>query len=166
MNENRESKSVTPALRASDAEREHVAKLVSEAAGEGRLTLAEAEERLEQIYVVKYRGELERFTADLPAGRAAAAAGPRASLATRAAAMPSRLRVHAVVAVVLSLFLIMRFVASGAEFFWPAGPMFLLWGSLAVHASVVARSSRAGDRWVRQRRTPPWTGNDGSEGRT
>ncbi|MPZ81093.1 MAG: DUF1707 domain-containing protein [Actinophytocola sp.] len=171
MNENRESKSATPALRASDAEREHVAKLVSEAAGEGRLTLAEAEERLEQVYVVTYRGELDRFTADLPNGRATAA-GPRSSIATRAAGLPSRLRVHAAVAVVLSVFLIMRFVASGAEFFWPAGPMFLLWGSLAVHASVVARSSRAGDRWVRQRRTPPWTGNtnegsnEGTEGRT
>lgn len=136
MNENRESKSVTPALRASDAEREHVAKLVSDAAGEGRLTLAEAEERLARIYVITYRHELDAFTADLPATLPA-----RSRLAV-AADWPARLRVHAAVAVALSVLLVLRFVASGAEFFWPAGPMFLLWGSLAVHASAVGRSRR------------------------
>jgi len=139
MNENRESKSVTPALRASDAEREHVAKLVGEAAGEGRLTLAEAEDRLARIYVATYRHELDGFVTDLPASHPAR---PSTALAARVAHLPVRLRVHAAVAVAMSVMLILRFVASGAEFFWPAGPMFFLWGSLAVHASVVARTNR------------------------
>jgi hypothetical protein len=153
MNENREPSSTgTSAVRASDAEREHVAKLVSEAAGEGRLTLAEAEERLARIYDVRYRGELDRFVADLPAGHA----GPASALA-RGFGAPVRLRVHAVVAVVLSAVLIARFVASGAEFFWPAGPMFLLWGSLAVHAAVVARSTGAGVRFAGRRPPTQWT---------
>jgi DUF1707 SHOCT-like domain len=158
MKENRESaptaSSVTP-VRASDAEREHVANRVSEAAGEGRLTLAEAEERLAQIYVVKYRSELGGFTADLPGGETGRAA---TRVAGRALSIPVRLRIHAVVAVALSILLITRFVASGAEFFWPAGPMFLLWGSLAVHAAVVGRSTRAGDRWAARRPPRQWIG--------
>jgi Domain of unknown function (DUF1707) len=141
MNENRESKSVTPALRASDAEREHVAKLVSEAAGEGRLTLAEAEDRLARIYVATYRHELDGFVTDLPAPRRSPHRN-RPAFAARVAHLPVRLRVHAAVAMAMSVMLILRFVASGAEFFWPAGPMFFLWGSLAVHASVVARANR------------------------
>jgi uncharacterized protein DUF1707 len=155
MNENRESAPDATPVRASDAEREQVASLVSEAAGEGRLTLAEAEERLAQIYVVKYRNELGGFTADLPdAGRDTERTAVRT--AGRGLSIPVRLRVHAAVAVALSVMLIARFVASGAEFFWPAGPMFLLWGSLAVHAAVVGRSSRAGDRWVARRPPRQW----------
>jgi hypothetical protein len=155
MNENRESAPNATPVRASDAEREQVASLVSEAAGEGRLTLAEAEERLAQIYVVKYRGELGGFTADLPAAQAGRGV---AGVAGRGLSIPVRLRIHAAVAVALSILLITRFVASGAEFFWPAGPMFLLWGSLAVHAAVVGRSTRGGDRWAARRPPRQWIG--------
>jgi hypothetical protein len=149
MNEPRESRSGQPPLRASDAERERVAKLVSDAAGEGRLTLAEAEERMDLIYATKFRHELDTFVADLPDG--APRPRPATTPAGRFAVVPRRLRVHATVAVVLSVFLIVRWVASGVPFFWPAGPMFLLFGSLAVHAAVVART-RGGRQWSQ----PPW----------
>ena len=68
-----EHKHTTRSVRASDAERERVAKLVSDAAGEGRLTLEEAEERLELVYATRFRHELDQYVADLPAQATAAA---------------------------------------------------------------------------------------------
>lgn len=146
MNEPSERKRSESPVRASDAERERVAKLVSDAAGEGRLTLAEADERMNLIYATKYRHELDEFVADLPGHRPEPPAPAR-----RFAGMPQRLRVHATVAAVLSVFLIVRWVASGVPFFWPAGPMLLLWGSFFVHAAYLRRG-----REVRQWGPPPW----------
>jgi len=61
---------VDPALRrrVSDAEREHVADILRDAAGEGRLSYTELEERLETLYASKTYGELVPLTADLPNG--------------------------------------------------------------------------------------------------
>ena len=55
-------------LRASDAEREQVAQVLRAAMTEGRLTLAEGEERLGQAYAAAYRDELTPLVADLPGG--------------------------------------------------------------------------------------------------
>jgi hypothetical protein len=63
-------------LRASDADRERVAERLRTAAGHGRITLDELEERLEAVYAAKTYGELVPITADLPA--AADGAGPAA----------------------------------------------------------------------------------------
>ena len=133
MNEQRD---IEKAVRASDTERERIAKLVSAAAGEGRLTIEEADERLERVYTTRFRHELAEFVADLPAGR------PQAPLPDR---FPVPLRVHAAVAVVLSVVLTLRWAAMDVPFFWPAGPMFLLWGSFLLHA----RLTRSGG-------VPPW----------
>ena len=54
--------------RVSDLEREEVADVLREAAGEGRLSYAELEERLETLYGSKTYGELVELTADLPNG--------------------------------------------------------------------------------------------------
>lgn len=54
-------------VRASDAEREQVAVVLRDAMGEGRLTLAEGEERMAAAYAVTYRDELPPLTVDLPA---------------------------------------------------------------------------------------------------
>lgn len=55
-------------LRCSDVDRERVAEALRVAAGDGRLTLSELEDRLEQAYsATTYRG-LQHLTADLPAG--------------------------------------------------------------------------------------------------
>ncbi|MFG1620428.1 DUF1707 domain-containing protein [Kribbella sp. NPDC049227] len=54
--------------RVSDLEREEVADVLRDAAGEGRLSYAELEERLEQLYASKTYGELVEITADLPNG--------------------------------------------------------------------------------------------------
>jgi hypothetical protein len=54
-----------PALRASDADREHTAELLRHAAGEGRLTMEELEERLNTVYDTRTRRELETLVADI-----------------------------------------------------------------------------------------------------
>ena len=54
--------------RVSDLEREDVAEILREAAGEGRLTYTELEDRLEAVYAAKTYGELVELTADLPQG--------------------------------------------------------------------------------------------------
>jgi hypothetical protein len=53
-------------IRASDADREQVAALLRHAIGEGRLTLAEVDERLHSVYAAKTFGELKPIIADLP----------------------------------------------------------------------------------------------------
>jgi len=52
-------------LRASDADRERIVALLAEAAGDGRLTLAEHADRVSKAYQAKTLGELARLTADL-----------------------------------------------------------------------------------------------------
>jgi Domain of unknown function (DUF1707)/Cell wall-active antibiotics response 4TMS YvqF len=53
-------------LRASDADRERVSEVLRQAAGEGRLTLDELDERLGAAYAAKTFAELEPITRDLP----------------------------------------------------------------------------------------------------
>ena len=65
-----ESGSGTPAIRASDAEREAVVARLQTAAGEGRLALEELAERLERALSAVTRDELEVLTGDLPQHRA------------------------------------------------------------------------------------------------
>ena len=57
----------TPALRSSDAEREHAVMQLREATAEGRLTLEEFSQRVEAAYVAKTADELAHLTTDLPA---------------------------------------------------------------------------------------------------
>ncbi|WP_275294572.1 DUF1707 domain-containing protein [Amycolatopsis sp. La24] len=54
-------------VRCSDAEREQTTKALNNAAGEGRLSLAEVEERVTVVYAAQYRHELDAVVADLPA---------------------------------------------------------------------------------------------------
>src|SRR5271154_5203219 len=62
-------------LRASDADRERVAETLREAAGDGRLTIDELDERLDAVYAAKTYAELEPITHDLP-GRGATPPAP------------------------------------------------------------------------------------------
>ncbi|MFG2294836.1 DUF1707 domain-containing protein [Streptomyces sp. NPDC048603] len=67
-------------LRASDADRDRIARILSDAFAEGRLTAEEHSERLDTMYAVKTVGELEQLVRDLPAGQGGlphgAAGGP------------------------------------------------------------------------------------------
>ncbi|MDK1472795.1 DUF1707 domain-containing protein [Streptomyces sp. 549] len=60
-----------PDLRASHADREAVAELLRQAAGDGRIDLEELEERLERAFSARTYGELAPLTADLPVETAA-----------------------------------------------------------------------------------------------
>ncbi|SEF17550.1 DUF1707 SHOCT-like domain-containing protein [Jiangella alba] len=55
-------------LRCSDVDRERVAEALRQAAGDGRLTLTELEERLEATFKARTYGELQPITRDLPQG--------------------------------------------------------------------------------------------------
>jgi hypothetical protein len=55
-----------PEMRASDADRDRVAELLRDAAGDGRLTLEELQERLNAVYSARTYAELEPITRDLP----------------------------------------------------------------------------------------------------
>ena len=65
-------------LRASNTDRERVAKILHDAMAEGRLTVSELEERLDKVYAAKTFGELEPLTRDLPVQGSGPAPVPRA----------------------------------------------------------------------------------------
>lgn len=73
-------------MRASDQDREKVAKVLHDAMGEGRLTMAELDERLSTVYAAKTIGELIPVTSDLPVPSPVSANQP----APRPAAEPQR----------------------------------------------------------------------------
>lgn len=54
-------------LRAADSDRQFVAERLQAALNEGRLTLSEYDERLQQTYAARTYGELDRMLDDLPA---------------------------------------------------------------------------------------------------
>src|SRR5215470_9122623 len=70
-------------MRASDADRERVANVLREAAGDGRLTMEELDERLDAVYAAKTYAELEPITRDLPATGTAHAPVPAQSSAVQ-----------------------------------------------------------------------------------
>jgi hypothetical protein len=53
-------------LRASNAEREKAVGILEHAVGEGRITMAEFEDRVQVAHQAKTRAELDELTADLP----------------------------------------------------------------------------------------------------
>jgi uncharacterized protein DUF1707 len=55
-------------LRVSDSDREAVAEILRDAAGDGRLTLEELEERLAAAYAARTYADFEPLIGDLPAG--------------------------------------------------------------------------------------------------
>jgi hypothetical protein len=69
-----------PELRASDADREEHAEVLRRAAGEGRLTMDELDERLSTVYESRTHRELQRLIVDVvPAGHPHAASLPATS---------------------------------------------------------------------------------------
>jgi hypothetical protein len=64
-------------MRISDAERDQVAAILRDAAGEGRLDLEELDERLTAVYAAKTYGDLEPITRDLPGSTARPVAAPQ-----------------------------------------------------------------------------------------
>lgn len=75
-----------PTVRASDAEREATATLLQEFYSEGRLTLAEFDERTSAAYAARFRSELAELTRDLPVAHRE----PGATLEARSHRAPAR----------------------------------------------------------------------------
>jgi hypothetical protein len=123
------------AVRASDDERETVARVLNLAAGAGMLTLAEVDERLARVYAARTRAELVPLTADLPDhGRGLLEDTPEARSAAR-----SGLHRHTASIVVVSLLLLAVWAlgtAGGGEphGFWPVFPLAFMWFGVLAHA--------------------------------
>jgi len=86
-------------MRASDADRERVADVLREAAGDGRLTMEELDERLDAVYAAKTYAELEPITKDLPASGSADVPAPAPSPAVDARRFGGEPTSHAAVAI-------------------------------------------------------------------
>ncbi len=118
------------AIRASDSEREYVARIMQAAAAQGLLTLDEADERLAAVYAARTRADLAPLTTDLPdGGRRLMENTPEAHSAAR-----TGLFRHAITVAVVALVLVGVWFATGAWFFWPAWPLAFMAFSLFGHA--------------------------------
>ncbi len=117
-------------IRASDAEREYVARIMQAAAAQGMLSLDEADERMAAVYAARTRSDLVPLTADLPdGGRRLMENTPEARKVARTGLVR-----HAITVAVIALVLVGVFFATGAPFFWPAWPLAFMAFSLYGHA--------------------------------
>ncbi len=116
-------------MRASDAEREEFAEFLRAAVADGRLSLAEGDERLAKAYAATYRDELAPLTTDLPVD------GPtgQQSEPDFAAHVRRRLRRHGTFTVLVAGGLVAIWALTGAHFFWPLLPLLFLAFGFARH---------------------------------
>jgi Domain of unknown function (DUF1707)/2TM domain len=129
-------------LLASDGDRERIAERLQAAAGEGRLTPAELEQRLETAFSARTEAELEPLVADLPTVRVSA---PPADRGERPRWDTDHVRAY----VGVSIMLVAIWALTGAGYFWPIWPM-LGWG-----IGVVADSGVRLGRPCRRRSSNP-----------
>jgi fatty acid desaturase len=107
-------------LRASDGDRERVVDELRAHAADGRLTVEELEERVQQALAARTLGELADLTRDLPERRSPAVPRPRRS---RRPDVPAFLAVMALLVAIWAL--------TGAGYFWPIWPL-VGWGFLVL----------------------------------
>ena len=115
--------------RASDAERERCASTLRDHAAEGRLDVAELEERVGRAYAARYRTELRALLRDLPRdhGRRLARVVDRVDRVL--------LALHAVAYACVNAMLVALWALAGQGEFWPIVSM-APWGVvLAWHAA-------------------------------
>ncbi|MBC3194548.1 DUF1707 domain-containing protein [Pseudonocardia sp. C8] len=124
-----------PALvRVSDAERQETAERLKLAHDEGRLSLIEYDQRLQDAYAATVRSELDALVADLPAVPRSALPTVRAETAeVKKAEYLGEWRSWAGVAVLLTGIWLVTAIASddGWPFFWPVFPIGI-WGAILV----------------------------------
>lgn len=121
-----------PAVRASDADRERVAELLRVAFDEGRLGLAEYDERVRDAYGAVTQADLVPLTADLPTTAPASAAGPERTPAERSRwrGMEKQWREWAQVSFLLvGIWLVISLATGNLIFFFPIFPMGI-WGAV------------------------------------
>ena len=142
-------------MRASDADRAATAQRLADALAEGRLTAAEADERLAACWSARYHHELADLTGDLP--EPVLVPANTAQVARHVWTRP--LATHAAIAALISTMLIMRWAvvpdfdgrhgfpgppqfADHSGFFWPIFPIFWLAVSVLVHYGIRVRRGR------------------------
>jgi hypothetical protein len=149
-------------VRASDADRERVAAILRDAAGQGLLTLDEVDQRLAAVYAARHLTELTPLTADLPeAGRRLAPVDPRARARAWTIARAHLAGYFGIVALLVAIC-----VATGADsHFWPIWPALGMLPGVVSHLAAVryagdpSRSRRlrvpggCGARAIQQART-------------
>lgn len=118
-------------IRASDAERERVANIISAAAGNGLLTLDEADERQATAYAARYRHDLAPLTADLPEEGERLVPRPRPPMAPDAR---TRLVWHAAAVAAVIAAVTTVWIVSGPHRFFPFPPLVFLVLSVFWHA--------------------------------
>ena len=143
-----------PHLRAADSDRVAVATVLGQAMSEGRLTVAEYDERLARAYAARTFGELTPLTADLP--HTARATGPRAAVRPAPSACgrgaggqhpgdASSWRGWLGTALIVLTVWSISWVGSGdPPYFWPFW-VIVPWGAVLLIATL-ARHGRAHDR--------------------
>jgi hypothetical protein len=103
-----------PGVRASDADREHVADRLRENTGDGRLTPDELAERLDVVYAARTIGELDAVLHDLPGD------APVPELVRRRAIARQALMHRAGGALITDALVVGIWAATGADSsFWP-----------------------------------------------
>jgi len=143
-------------IRAGNADRERVVAQLNAAFSEGRLDVAELDERVAAAYAAKTLGELVPLTADLPVGQQAgrsAAPVPRADRVPAPGGAPSPAVRWAPVTGALGLFLV-NVVIWGAIslgtgeliYFWP------IWTAIPLALALVGMIAGAGDARDRRNR--------------
>ncbi|MFF0545267.1 DUF1707 SHOCT-like domain-containing protein [Nocardia thailandica] len=122
---------IVPGTRASDAERNAVVTLLGTHLSEGRLDLAEYDQRVARVYATTTRDQLDLVLADLPE---IAAAKPAAAPARAGSRVPIWQRIEAgswlgVSVIVLTIWALVSLSAGELTYFWPMwviGP----WGAV------------------------------------
>jgi hypothetical protein len=130
-------------VRVSDKERHAVVDELRVHFGEGRLDLAEFEERTNAALVARVRGELEPLLDDLPYLRSPGPTGgpPIRERPPSTGAGPAAFRVHTYIWLVLSAFWIVIWLGvgisgGGAQGFWPIFPIAAFGLTVGIHAAV------------------------------
>ncbi len=113
-----------PQLRIGNPERESVVERLNAALNEGRLELAEYDERVRQVYAAKTAGDLVPITSDLPIP-----APPPPKRTIRGALAPDEQKWVGVALILLTIWLLQSVVARDVSYFWPAWPIGI-WGAV------------------------------------
>jgi len=99
-------------VRASDADREKIVERLRSAMNEGRLNLAEFDDRVQQVYAARTYGELSPILSDLPAVRERPGAAP-------AGRVPPWVLIMWTPWVFVNILCVVIWLATGAGYFWP-----------------------------------------------
>jgi Domain of unknown function (DUF1707) len=145
------------AVRASDADREHVAERLRKAAGEGRLRTEELEQRLETALSARTYGELDSVLRDLP-GRPLALPARSHGRALGRSALGLTLAAAAAIAVAVAVVFIVTGVFAGWLFWLLAGWFFFgrRRHAFGVHRARGGRSLHACGGWTVSRPPRHW----------